>query len=144
LGEYPCAPQVAVGAVVLQDGRVLLVRRRRPPAEGQWAIPGGRVNLGESLVSAAEREILEETGLIIRAVRPVITFEVIRRDQTNRVRYHYVIVDFQAEVLGGRLQAGDDALEARWVSPEEMDRLTVNRRTRNLMMEQYGWQLSRR
>ena len=95
--EYPAAPQVAVGAVVFHRGRVLLVRRSNPPAKDQWAIPGGRVKLGESLRQAAERETREETGVRVAAKDPVFTFEVIDRDSRGNVRFHYLIVDLEAE-----------------------------------------------
>jgi ADP-ribose pyrophosphatase len=137
--EYPDFPRVAVGAVVFHRGRVLLVRRGKSPARGKWAIPGGSVELGESLQAAAEREIREETGLEIRAGRPVLTFEVIRRDPGGRVRHHYVIVDLAAEYLGGRLQPGDDVLEARWVSEGELEKLEVNPMTRRLLAERYAF-----
>jgi len=127
--EYPDAPRVAVGAIVVRDGRVLLVRRGQPPSEGLWAIPGGRVELGETLQEAAEREIGEETGLAIRAGDPVHTFDVILRDETGRVRFHYIIVDLLADYVSGELQAGDDAREARWVAPEELDGLPINQTT---------------
>jgi ADP-ribose pyrophosphatase len=81
--EYPENPQVAVGAIVIKDGRVLLVKRSQPPSKGLWAIPGGRVELGETLKEAAEREIIEETGLTIRAGDPVYTFDVIERDDAG-------------------------------------------------------------
>ena len=87
-GGYPDFPRVAVGAVVFKDGKVLMVRRGKPPAKDQWAIPGGSVELGETLQDAAEREILEETGISIRAHAPFYTFEVIDRDEKNRVRFH--------------------------------------------------------
>ncbi|MEE9402308.1 MAG: NUDIX hydrolase, partial [Desulfobacteria bacterium] len=106
--EYPENPQVAVGAIVIKDGRVLLVKRSQPPSKGLWAIPGGRVELGETLKEAAEREIMEETGLTIRAGDPVYTFEVIKRDDTGRIRFHYVIVDLVADYLSGKLNASDD------------------------------------
>ncbi len=130
---YPDHPLLAVGAVVIHQGRVLLVRRLRPPGEGQWAIPGGKVDLGENLAQAAEREILEETGLTIAAGEPVYTFEVIDRDDAGRVRYHYVIIDLAAEYRGGKLRAGDDAGDARWVAPEELPALGVYPRTRELL-----------
>ena len=134
---YPPAPRVAVGAVVFKDERVLLVRRGQAPARGQWAIPGGGVNLGESLKEAAEREILEETGIRIAAGDPIYVFEVIDPDSDDRIRYHYVIVDLAAAYRGGRLRCGDDALEARWVAAGELARLDVNPATRNLLWQRY-------
>ena len=94
--EYPDLPRLAVGAVVVHQNRVLLVRRAKAPAKGLWAIPGGSVRLGETLQQAAEREILEETGLTIRAGEPMLTFETIRRDPNGQVRFHYVIVELKA------------------------------------------------
>ncbi len=114
--EYPDLPRVAVGAVVIRDGRVLLVRRGKPPADGLWAIPGGSVRLGETLQQAAEREILEETGVTIRAADPLLTFESIQQDPDGRVRFHYVIVDLAAAYVSGEPVAADDACDARWFS----------------------------
>lgn len=133
--EYPDKPQVAVGAIVIKDGRVLLVKRSQPPSEGLWAIPGGRVELGETLKQAAEREIIEETGLTIRAGDPVYTFDVIERDEAGRVQFHYVIVDLMADYLSGELNPGDDASEARWVTPEELGKLLISQSTREALEE---------
>jgi ADP-ribose pyrophosphatase len=113
-GEYPDFPRVAVGAVVVRHQQVLLVRRGKAPARGLWAIPGGSVRLGESLRRAAEREILEETGLTIRAGEPVFTFESIHRDHQGRIRFHYLIVDLAAEYISGEIRPADDASDARW------------------------------
>ena len=131
--EYPDAPRVAVGAIVLQSNRVLLVKRGHPPNEGLWAIPGGCVELGETLQQAAEREILEETGLIIRAGGPVYTFDVIVPDDAGRVRFHYVIVDLLADYVSGELHPGDDAREARWVTPGDLRELPVHQRTLDVL-----------
>jgi ADP-ribose pyrophosphatase len=137
--EYPDVPQIAVGAIVVRNGQVLLVRRGQPPSEGLWAVPGGRIELGETLQQAAEREIREETGLTIHAGDPVFTFDVILRDEAGRVRFHYVIVDLQAEYLHGVLRAGDDAREARWISPHELDELPVNRTTLEVLKRIVGF-----
>ena len=136
---YPQFPRVAVGAFVFNKNRVLLVKRGRPPAQGRWAIPGGNMKLGETLKEATEREIREETGLIIKAREPVFTFDVIKRDESGRIRYHYVIVDLVGEYISGALQAGDDALEARWVAPQEMDELEMSPRTRQVLAQRFNF-----
>ena len=136
---YPVNPQVAVGAIVFNGEKVLLVRRGQPPMKGGWAIPGGKVELGETLRQAAEREILEETGLTIKAHDPIYTFDVIERDDEGRVRFHYVIVDMLADYISGEIRPGDDALEARWVSPQEAKALNVSRPTLKLLKQLFGF-----
>jgi len=136
---YPDKPRVAVGAVVIHDGRVLLVQRGQPPAEGFWAIPGGSVELGETLQSAAEREIKEETGIIVQAREPIYTFDMIEKDAQGRIRFHYVIIDLQAEYVGGHLRPGTDARQARWVTPTELDDLNVSPKTRELLSQQFDF-----
>lgn len=136
---YPDCPRVAVGAVVFKENKILLVRRGCAPSKGLWAIPGGSMELGETLQAAAEREIFEETGILIRAGEPVFTFDVIDRDDKGRIRFHYVIVDMTAEYIGGTLQPGDDAAEARWVSAPALADLNVSSRTRKLLKERFGF-----
>lgn len=131
-------PLPAVGAIVFREGAVLLVRRGRPPAVGEWAIPGGRLHWGESLQAAAEREVLEETGIRIRAREPVFAFDLIQADTGGDCRLHYVIVDLEADYLEGEPRAADDAIDARWVRPEELAELPVNATTRRLLRERYG------
>jgi len=111
--EYPGAPVVGVGAIVFQDEKVLLVRRGREPLKGEWSLPGGRLELGEHLEAAVVREVREETGLSVRVVRHAETLERIFREE-ERVRYHYVLVDFLCVVIGGELLCGDDAADAAW------------------------------
>ena len=130
---YPEAPQVAVGALVTKDNRVLLVKRKHAPGAGLWAIPGGSVDLGETLQKAVEREVMEETGLTIRAGDPFYTFDVIERDDTGRIRFHYVIVDLTADFIEGELNPDDDASDARWVAPEELETLPLSPSTRDLL-----------
>jgi ADP-ribose pyrophosphatase len=113
---YPDAPRVAVGAVVFHREKVLLVLRNQAPAKGLWAVPGGSVELGETLQAAAEREVLEETGLHVQAGKVVHTFDGIYRDESGRVKYHYVIVDVLAKALDPTqpLRPSDDVKDAGW------------------------------
>jgi 8-oxo-dGTP diphosphatase len=133
--ELPSTPRVGIGAVVFKDGKVLLVKRGTPPSEGLWAIPGGRLELGETLQQAAEREILEETGVVIRALDPVFTFDVIEKTKAGEILFHYVIVDLAADYISGEPEAGDDAHEARWVSADELSRLDVSGKTIELLRD---------
>ena len=112
--EFPSSPLVGVGAVVIQDDRVLLVQRGTEPARGQWSIPGGLIDLGETLREAVTREALEETGLIVEPIELVELLDRIHRDG-ERVRYHYVIADYLCRVVGGTMQAASDADDVRWV-----------------------------
>ncbi len=138
-GAYPEYPRVAVGAVVFHRNRVLLVRRGKPPAAGLWAIPGGSVRLGESLQEAAKREILEETGILVRVKDPVFTFDMVERDAKGRIRFHYVIIDLLADYLGGDLRPGDDAQEACWALPRDLNDLRLSEKTRQMLSEQFGF-----
>jgi ADP-ribose pyrophosphatase len=137
--EYPTQPVVAVGAIVFRQNKVLLVRRGQPPSQDLWAIPGGRVEIGETLQEAAEREILEETGIAIKALDPVYTFDYIERDESSNARFHYVIVDLMADYIGGEPRAGDDAAEVRWVAAQELAGLNVSSKTLVLLKGQYNF-----
>jgi 8-oxo-dGTP diphosphatase len=118
--EYPERPIVGVGAVIVVDGRVVLIRRRFEPLEGEWSLPGGGVEIGETLEAAVAREIQEETGLDVE-VGPVIeVFDRITRDPDRRVRYHYVLVDYLCFPVGGELRAGSDVDAAVLVAPGEI------------------------
>ncbi len=119
--EYPEAPIVGVGAVVIDGAKVLLVRRGHEPLKGEWSLPGGALELGETLQQGVVREVLEETGLIVVPAAIVEVFDRITRDEeTGRVQYHYVLVDFVCRVAGGTVCGGSDAEEARWVAREEL------------------------
>ena len=119
--EYPEAPRVGVGAVVLKDGHVLLVRRDRPPAAGKWSIPGGLVNLGETTERAAIREVAEECGLRVRLRGVAGVADRIISDPDGQVRYHYVLIDYLAAPESGDLRPGSDAADCRWVPIGELD-----------------------
>ena len=116
--EYPLSPLVGVGAVIVHEGRVLLVRRGTEPLRGRWSIPGGLVELGEMLRDAVVREAREETGLEVEPVELVELLDRIHRED-GRIRYHYVIADYLCRVTGGALQAASDADEVRWVQRAE-------------------------
>ena len=131
--EYPDRPVVGIGAVVIHEGRVLLVRRGVAPSRGLWAVPGGALELGETLQRGAEREILEETGVAIRAREPVYAFDFFERDGDGRIRFHFVIVDVAADYIGGEVRGADDALEARWLAPEDLEGLAVSKNTLKLL-----------
>lgn len=137
--EYPEHPCVAVGAIVFKGKSVLLVRRGQAPSEDLWAIPGGKVKLGESLQQAAEREIREETGVIIKAGEPVYVFDHVARDAYERIRFHYVIVDVLADYVAGNPRPGDDALEARWISAPELQKLKVSEKTLELLNQRFNF-----
>ena len=140
LHEYPDSPQSAVGAIVIRGDKVLLVKRCNPPGKGLWSIPGGCIELGETLQEAAERELKEETGVAIRARKPVYTFDVIDRDDQGRIRFHYVIVDLLADYVSGNPSPRSDACEARWVTLQELEELPMSRTTREVLKKtiQFG------
>lgn len=120
--EYPRTPIVGVGAVVVDAGQVLLVQRGREPLKGKWSLPGGMLEVGESLHEGVVREVEEETGLKVEPVELVELLDRIVREETsegNRVRFHYVIADYLCRVTGGTLKAASDAEAVRWVERAE-------------------------
>jgi 8-oxo-dGTP diphosphatase len=121
----PPAPVVAVGGIAFDaQGRVLLVQRGRPPGQGQWTIPGGRVELGESLQAACAREFREETGLDIEVGAVAEVVDRIGREG-DALRYHFVIIDFLVTVRGGALAPADDAMDVRWCTEADLDALPL-------------------
>jgi ADP-ribose pyrophosphatase YjhB (NUDIX family) len=121
--EYPERPMVGVGGVVVQDGRVLVIRRAHAPLAGEWSIPGGLLELGEKLREGCAREVLEETGLTVEVGEALEVFDSIFPDAEGRTQYHYVLIDFLCRPIGGTLRAADDAADVRWCTSEELDTL---------------------
>jgi len=121
--EYPDYPRVGVGAVILHDDQVLLVRRGKSPSFGKWSLPGGLVELGETTREAIAREIVEECGIKIRLVDVAGVIDRIVKDDTGRVRYHYVLVDYLAYPESMDVVAGSDAADAQWFEIDRLDEL---------------------
>ena len=121
--EYPDRPWVGVGVVVWQGERVLLIRRGRAPRLGQWGLPGGAQSAGETLFEAAVREVLEETGLEVVPHAVVTALDSISRDDAGNVQFHYTLVEVVAECGPGEPFAADDAMDARWVSIDQVGEL---------------------
>ncbi|MFC0410536.1 NUDIX hydrolase [Roseomonas elaeocarpi] len=128
--HYPERPWVGIGCVVLRGEDVLLVRRARPPLQGSWTIPGGAQSLGETMEETARRELREEAGIEVGPLSLAVVVDVIDRDEAGRIRFQYSIVDFCARWLSGALVAGDDASEARFFSPAELESLELWNETR--------------
>ena len=118
--DYPDRPLVGVGAVIVHEGKVVIVQRGTEPLKGQWSVPGGALEIGESLRECAAREALEETGLQVEAGEVLEVFDAIYRQPDGRIQFHYVLLDFACRLLGGDLRAGGDALQARWVTLQEL------------------------
>lgn len=118
--DYPDRPLVGVGAVIVHQGRAVIVQRSTEPLKGEWSIPGGALELGETLRQAAEREAREETGLLVEAGEVLEVFDAIHTDPDGRIRYHYVLIDFLCKLVGGELCCGGDAAQARWIGREDV------------------------
>lgn len=123
--DYPDRPLIGVGAVIVEGSRVVIVRRGHEPLKGEWSIPGGVLEIGETLRAGAAREALEETGLVIEAGEVLEVLDRIVRDAQGRVQFHYVLVDFLCRPLGGELRAGGDAEDVRWLSGEELEDFVI-------------------
>jgi 8-oxo-dGTP diphosphatase len=127
--RYPKRPIVGVGAIILRRDRILMAQRGKEPLKGWWSLPGGALELGESLKDAVSREVLEETGLVVRPVAMFEIFERIIRDAGGAPEYHYVLVDYVCRITGGTLCAGDDVCRVEWVRRRELPALQITEGT---------------
>jgi len=131
--EYPDAPRVGVGAVIVHNESVLLVKRGQPPLKDRWSLPGGMVELGETVREAAAREVREETGLRVEVGKLLGVFDRVIHDEAGRIQFHYVLVDFLCSPMGGELKAAGDALDARWFARGELAELELATDTQKLV-----------
>jgi len=123
--EYPDNPMVGVGAVIVEQNRVLLIRRGTAPLLGEWSLPGGVLECGETLREAVVREAREETGLVVETGEMLGVYERVIRGDEGRVRYHYVLIDFLCCPVSGDLKAGSDAADVRWFTRDELSALNL-------------------
>jgi len=134
---YPAKPLVGVGATVFRNDQVLLIRRGNPPLYGDWSLPGGRVKEDEDLKKALRREVREECSIDIKVGDLITEFEYIERDEEERVKYHYVVFDFKARYVSGKLVRASDALEVRWVPLEQLKEFDLTDKVREVIEKGY-------
>jgi 8-oxo-dGTP diphosphatase len=131
--EYPESPLVGVGAIIIARGRVVLVKRGHPPLAGEWSIPGGALEVGETLREAVVREVLEETGMAVEPGDLLGVYDRVSRDKEGRTLYHYVLIDFLCHRLEGEPRAAGDAAEARWFTEQEIEKLSLHPQTQEVI-----------
>ena len=136
--EYPEFPLIGVGSIIIEDDRVVLVKRAHPPIQGQWSIPGGVLEVGELVREAAIREAREETGLIVEPGELLGVFDRVLRDAEKRVQYHYVLIDFLCCPVGGEFLAASDAAEVRWFTRSELPALNLAEDTQEVIQNGFA------
>jgi ADP-ribose pyrophosphatase YjhB (NUDIX family) len=127
--RYPKRPLVGVGALIFRRDRILMAQRGKEPLKGWWSLPGGALELGESLDAAVRREVLEETGLEVEPVKLFEVFERIIRDDSGAPEYHYILIDYVCRVSGGKLFPGDDVCAVDWVRRRDLGALQITEGT---------------
>jgi ADP-ribose pyrophosphatase YjhB (NUDIX family) len=148
--EYPSSPVVGVGGVVIEDGRALLIRRGSEPLLGQWSIPGGMLELGESLQAGVARELLEETGLHVRVLDLIEVFDRIYAQEptpetpaNQRPRFHYVIVDYLCERISGEARAGSDVTDVAFAREDELEQYQLTETATRVLRRAFGMAAAR-
>jgi ADP-ribose pyrophosphatase YjhB (NUDIX family) len=136
--RYPKRPLVGVGALILRRDRILMAQRGKQPLKGWWSLPGGALEIGESLVSAVRREVREETGLEIEPLSVFEIFERIIRDADGAPEYHYVLIDYLCRVTGGKLAPGDDVCAVEWVRRRDLPGLQITEGTLGVIEKAFG------
>jgi 8-oxo-dGTP diphosphatase len=135
--EYPERPLVGVGGVVISDGRALLIRRGSPPLERQWSIPGGMLEVGETLLEGVRRELEEETGIEVRVLDLIEVFERINLDGEGKARYHFVVLDYLCERVRGEARTGSDVIDVAWAAPEELGQYSLTETATRVILKAF-------
>jgi 8-oxo-dGTP diphosphatase len=136
--EYPERPIAGVGVVVFRNEEVLLVKRKRAPYKGQWSIPGGKQELGETVTQAARRELMEETGVEVNELTLIDVVDIIVRDEEGKILYHYIVADYRAHWLSGECSSGDDAQDVQWFNLNKLGSISLLYKTRKIILEAAG------
>ena len=136
--QYPDRPMVGVGAVVIKDGKILVVKRAFEPGAGKWSVPGGLVELGEKLSEACARETEEETGLKVEALELIDVYDMIDNDEKGKIRYHYVLADYLAKPVGGLEKTSVEVTDMKWVTYEQAKAMDLTRTARKALEELFG------
>lgn len=136
--EFPEVPMIGVGAIIIEDGRVVLVKRAHPPLQAEWSIPGGLLELGELVQDAAMREAREETGLTVEAGELLGVYDRVLRSPDQRVQYHYVLIDFLCRRVAGDLSAASDAAEVQWFRRSELPGLKLAKDTLEVIQKGFA------
>jgi 8-oxo-dGTP diphosphatase len=151
LREYPERPIVGVGGVLIENGKALLIRRGSEPLLGQWSIPGGTLELGETILEGVARELLEETGIAVRVLDLIEVFERINpysppesREAAPRPRFHFVIVDYLCEKISGEAKAGGDAVDIAYAAEDELPRYELTEAATRVLRKAFAMDRARR
>ena len=131
--EYPKQPIVGVGAIIIHNGKMLIVKRGSDPGKGKWSVPGGLVELGETVKEAVEREVLEECNLKVEASHLIDIVDNIIQDKNGRIKYHFIILDFFAKLRGGKLKPNSEIIEAKWVPIDEVEKYDLTNTFKEFM-----------
>lgn len=136
--SYPAAPLVGVGAVAIKEGKILLIRRAFDPGKGKWSIPGGLIEVGETVSEACVRETEEETGIKIQVLELINTYDMIVPDESGKIKFHYVLIDFLAKPIGGTARSSPEVLDLKWVTYEEAKQMDMTNSARKALQELFG------
>lgn len=136
--EYPDAPLIGVGTVTIKDGKILLIKRAFDPGAGKWSIPGGLVEVGEKLSEAAVRETEEETGIKVDVLELINVFDMIDRDDSGEIKFHFVLVDFLSKPISGEARLSVEVQDIKWATYEDAKKMDLTKTARKALEELFG------